>query len=599
MKKLIILLLLTVFSISARATFLTYDFIIGSYYYKITSENPKEVALVRNFDACIHYRGNIVIPDSVLYNNSYYKVTAIEYYVFLNATINSIVFPKELRYIGERAFEGATFGTNSATLSLPKSLTAIHSYAFSECSGIEKISIPASVSIIEQNAFAGIQTLKAIEVDASNQYFSSYNKALYNKDKSTIICCPINKLTYTLHENTTTIAEEAFGQCMINALTIPSTVTAIHSRAFANCIRLTSMHIPASVSYMGGGLFKGCHNLKSLSIDSLNQYYKVVDTVVYSINMDTLISHHLASGNVEVRSGVKVVAEDAFSLCKARNVELPEGLTEIKDRAFADVRTLRSVSFSQILAKIGMSAFAYCERLETIDIPNSVIWIGNSAFEGCYSLHTVRMSDSIKVIPTMLFYACLSLRTYTGGNSVERINFNAFGSTDLSNKKIVFPPTIRYIEEEAFDECVNIQAKFTGVVDTLEEDIFGSLSSLVLKNTVPPYAPKAIAGSISQIIIPCGATEAYMSDPNWSSYSYTEDCDGVEEGVESNVKVTSHYRSIEVLNAEGCHVAIYDAMGRCHISEGATGQNIRHYSLPTAGVYVVRVNDRGYKVVVR
>ena len=46
-------------------------------------------------------------------------------------------------------------------------------------------------------------------------------------------------------------------------------------------------------------------------------------------------------------------------------------------------------------------------------------------------------------------------------------------------------------------------------------------------------------------------------------------------------------------------VAIYDIMGRCHISEGATGQNIRHYSLPTAGVYVVRVNDKGYKVVVR
>ena len=457
MKKLITILLLTMFSISAQAVITDYDFIIGNYYYKITSENPKEVALVRNFDACIHYRGNIVIPDSVLYNNSYYKVTAIEYYVFLNATINSIVFPKELRYIGERAFEGATFGTNSATLSLPKSLTAIHSYAFSECSGIEKISIPASVSIIEQNAFAGIQTLKAIEVDASNQYFSSYNKALYNKDKSTIICCPINKLTYTLHENTTTIAEEAFGQCMINALTIPSTVTTIHSRALANCIRLTSMHIPASVLYMGGGLFKGCHNLKSLSIDSLNQYYKVVDTVVYSINMDTLISHHLASGNVEVRSGVKVVAEDAFSLCKARNVELPEGLIEIKDRAFVDVLTLRSVTFPQTLKKIGMYSFLYCEQLETIDIPNSVTLLGNCAFEGCYSLHTVRMSDSIKVIPTMLFYACLSLRTYTGGNSVERINFNAFGSTDLSNKKIVFPPTIRYIEEKAFNECINFK----------------------------------------------------------------------------------------------------------------------------------------------
>jgi len=324
-----------------------------------------------------------------------------------------------------------------------------------------------------------------------------------------------------------------------------------------------------------------------------------VDTAVYSINMDTLVSHHLAGGNVEVRSGVKVVAEDAFSLSKVRNVVLPEGLTEINNGAFRDVTTLRSVTFPQTLKKIGMSAFEYCERLESIDIPNSVTSIDSGAFRDCYLLNTVRMSDSVKVIPTVMFYYCISLNTYTGGNSVERIMNNAFCYTALSNQKIIFPPTLRYIEQDAFEGCMNVQAEFTGVVDTLEEDIFGSLSSLVLKNTEPPYAPKSIAGSISQIIIPCGATEAYMADPNWSSYSYTEDCDGVEEGVESNVKVTSHYRSIEVLNAEGCHVAIYDIMGRCHASEGATGQNIRHYSLPTAGMYVVRVNDRGYKVVVR
>ena len=599
MKKLITLLLLTMFSISAQAFFTDYDFIIGKYYYKITSENPKEVALVRNWDACIFYTGDIVIPDSVPYNNSYYKVIGIDALVFLRASINSIVFPQGLRYIGEKAFEGATFGANSAILSFPKSLTAIHPNAFFECVGIEKISIPAAVYSIGQNAFGGILTLKAIEVDASNQYFSSYNKALYSKDKSTIICCPIDKLTYTLHDSTTTIGEEAFGQCMINSLVIPSTVTTIHPRAFSNCIRFTSMHIPASVSYMGGGLFKGCYNLKSITIDTLNQYYKVVDTAVYSINMDTLVSHHLAGGNVEVRSGVKVVAEDAFSLSKVRNVVLPEGLTEINNGAFRDVTTLRSVTFPQTLKKIGMSAFEYCERLESIDIPNSVTSIDSGAFRDCYLLNTVRMSDSVKVIPTVMFYYCISLNTYTGGNSVERIMNNAFCYTALSNQKIIFPPTLRYIEQDAFEGCMNVQAEFTGVVDTLEEDIFGSLSSLVLKNTEPPYAPKSIAGSISQIIIPCGATEAYMADPNWSSYSYTEDCDGVEENPMAAVKVTADYRSIEVLNAEGYPVAIYDIMGRCHASEGATGQNIRHYSLPTAGVYVVRVNDRGYKVVVR
>ena len=158
---------------------------------------------------------------------------------------------------------------------------------------------------------------------------------------------------------------------------------------------------------------------------------------------------------------------------------------------------------------------------------------------------------------------------------------------------------MRYIGDQAFDFTGISDVEFTGVIDTIGPYNFGNLRTMILKNTEPPFVTRKVADNIFKTIIPCGATEAYMADPNWSSYSYTEDCDGVEEGVESNVKVTSHYRSIEVLNAEGCHVAIYDIMGRCHASEPANGLTHRHYNVPTAGVYVVRVNDRGYKVVVR
>ena len=598
MKKLITLLLLATAGVSIKAQSSNYDFSIGSYYYKVTSELTKEVALVRNWDACIVYTGNIVIPDSVPYNNSYYKVTAIEQLVFIEARISSIVFPKWLRTIGDYAFESATFGINSATLYFPKSLNAIHNGAFSECSGIEKISIPAAVETIGLNAFTGIQSLKEIEVDARNQHFSSYDNALYSKDKTTIICCPIYKLTHTLHDSTTTIGEEAFGQCMINEIVIPSTVTTIHLRAFSKCARLNSIHIPASVSHLGGGLFKGCYNLKTITIDSLNPYYKIVDTAVYSINMDTLFSHHLASGNVEVPASVKVVAEDAFSLSKVRNVEFPEGLTEINNGAFRDAVMLRTVTLPQTLKKIGVWAFSCCEQLETIDIPNSVTSIGASAFDGCNSLRTVRMSDSVKVIPSMLFYGCISLGNYTGGNSVERMEMVAFTHTKI--KSMVFPETLRVIEDQAFYYTPINSLKFTGIIDTIGRGNFGDLQTLSLVNPTPPYTYNTkVANSIFETIIPCGTTEAYMSDPNWSSYNYTEDCDGVEGNTMAAVKVTIGYRSIEVLNAENYNVAIYDVMGRCVVNEPANGNVHRHYNVPTAGVYVVRVNDKGYKVVVR
>ena len=124
------------------------------------------------------------------------------------------------------------------------------------------------------------------------------------------------------------------------------------------------------------------------------------------------------------------------------------------------------------------------------------------------------------------------------------------------------------------------------------------MRTLKLVNPTPPYTPK-VANQVFRVVIPCGATEAYMSDPSWSSYTYVEDCDGIDESEESNVRVVAKSRSIEVLNAEGCSVAIYDAVGRCLVSEGATGSSIRTYTVPTTGLYVVSIDGKGYKVVVK
>ena len=213
-------------------------------------------------------------------------------------------------------------------------------------------------------------------------------------------------------------------------------------------------------------------------------------------------------------------------------------------------------------------------------------------------LETVVMSDSVKVIPYGAFQYCQRLRSYTGGSSVERIGEYAFSVCGSFAKNLVFPSTLKVIENMAF-LSTNIQTvEFTGIIDTIGYSNFGDIRKFILINPTPPYSIKAL-NSCDSIIIPCGATEAYMSNHSWDRYSYIEDCDGVEETPQAAVKVTAGYRSIEVLNAEGYSVAIYDVMGRCIVNEPANGLTHRHYSVPAAGVYVVRVNDRGYKVVVR
>jgi len=597
MKRSIILLLLTIFSLSAQAV-TDYDFIIGNYYYKITSDNPKEVALVRNWDACILYQGDIIVPDSVQHDGVYYKVTSIDDLVFYGAMINSLSLPKGIRSIGEECFADATF---NCPISLPDSLRLIKKAAFFEAYYAGKLFIPALCTTLENGAFGIVYGLQQFTVDTANQAYSSYEGVLYNKDRTKLIQCPTEKQdVFTIPSGVETIGNCAFAMSKVDSIIIPSSVLHLEVCAFSQCYRLRSIYIPSTVLQIDGGIFRGCVNLNNIVIDSLNPNYMVEDNIVYSINKDTLISHHSASDRVEVSPTVKVIAEEAFTISNITSVVLPEGLEEIQDAAFRYTPYLYTVILPQTLRKIGTCAFQKCESLRTIEIPNSVIEMGDSVFFDCWGLLSVKMSDSIKVIPAGTFSYCPFLSSYTGGASVERIEDMAFLRCMTLQKEIVFPETLRYIGYGAFYGCGLTRVEFAGVVDTIDRGNFDYLTTLVLQNSTPPFTYNSkVANSIFKVSIPCGTKENYLADPNWSSFSYRERCDGVEENPMAAVKVTAGYRSVEVLNAEGYPVAIYDVMGRCIVNESANGFTHRHYNVPAAGVYVVRVNDRGYKVVVR
>ena len=52
----------------------------------------------------------------------------------------------------------------------------------------------------------------------------------------------------------------------MTSVTIPSGVTTIEDRAFADNAKLTSVIIPSGVTNIGNGAFAGCHGLTSMTI---------------------------------------------------------------------------------------------------------------------------------------------------------------------------------------------------------------------------------------------------------------------------------------------------------------------------------------------
>lgn len=148
---------------------------------------------------------DIIIPDGV-------KVIAKR--AFLGSNIHSIIIPPSVTDIEDRAFDecnqlryvtlnegletignAAFFGTSLSEIRFPDSLKSIGDFAFargpfnSPSQGYlpHIITIPKNVEHIGTGAFSDCAYLYAISVDNENEYFSDYNRGLYDKNKTTLL----------------------------------------------------------------------------------------------------------------------------------------------------------------------------------------------------------------------------------------------------------------------------------------------------------------------------------------------------------------------------------------------------------------------------
>ena len=109
-----------------------------------------------------------------------------------------------------------------------------------------------------------------------------------------------------------TIDHAAFQNSAVTSVTIPDSVTAIYSGAFANCSQLTNISIPNSVTFIGFSTFEHCTSLKSITLPS-------------SLNS---------------------ISEALFFGCsQLTTIHIPVSVTSIGNNAFADCPSLMTVTY--------------------------------------------------------------------------------------------------------------------------------------------------------------------------------------------------------------------------------------------------------------
>ncbi len=140
-----------------------------------------------------------------------------------------------------------------------------------------------------------------------------------------------------------------------------------------------------------------------------------VKQVDFVIRAGVLEKYNGSDVKIAIPKNVTIIGAGAFEDCKGlTDVEIPDSVTEIDNRAFCNCVKLKKVVLPKTLQIIGDYAFAGCESLENIDIPNSVTDIGNGAFKNCRSLLTVT-GNWMKFVDELdeIFFGSMFLENYS------------------------------------------------------------------------------------------------------------------------------------------------------------------------------------------
>lgn len=120
------------------------------------------------------------------------------------------------------------------------------------------------------------------------------------------------------------------------------------------------------------------------------------------------------------------VSEDknsySWALCADDTLRfLAEGSFSIAEGTFAGMEGIAAVELPDTLTDIGRRAFADCINLTEITLPGSIGVIRSSVFEGCTALRSVTVGSGISVINEDAFAGCSALATLTLPQSLFQI----------------------------------------------------------------------------------------------------------------------------------------------------------------------------------
>ncbi|MBR4242256.1 MAG: leucine-rich repeat protein [Eubacterium sp.] len=284
----------------------------GAY---ITKYKGKSTALnINTMDGkAVYAIGADVFKNSNIKSVSAVYVKKIFASAFENSEVESALFSNNITFLGNAVFRNSKI----KELSLKGELTEIPESLCEGCSALTKITLPENTKIIRKAAFSDCTALETIintaNIDEAKD-FAFYNCENAEADSS------IPKIKKA--------GEYAFAYCRnIDFKKLSQSIEEINKYSFAYCNKLTEAEIPAGISTIPEGAFRGAH----ISALTLNE-------------------------------GLLEIEDYAFMSTEFRDLIVPNSVKKIGTYALYSVK-LRDISFGRNVESLGENAIFKSTRV--------------------------------------------------------------------------------------------------------------------------------------------------------------------------------------------------------------------------------------------
>lgn len=368
------------------------------------------------------------------------KIDGVEYGPFAGGKLETVSFGTLINTIPDNLCMNTTSLQKIELQSVKASLRTIGKNAFKGCTSVEEVTIPKGILTVSNSAFEGCSGLTDVTIAAK-----TINAKAFAECK--------NLKAVKMEEGVTTIQGMAFANTQISAVTIPSTLT-------------------TAGTTKEGTIEKG----------------PFAGTMIATVHGQTEDSTEAQEG-ATILPETKKIPDNLFLGCTSIiDVQIPETVTEIGQKAFKDASSVENVTFAvntetgkvKGVEKIGISAFDGCSSLQELVLPETVTEVLQGAFANEGALVKADMSRTaslkkwdkesfkgdtalaevilptaggITAIPDGAFAGCTTL---TGENlkipkNIVTITANAFKESGL--KKLYIPNQVTTIGASAFEAC--------------------------------------------------------------------------------------------------------------------------------------------------